>query len=670
MALYNNATNLQSQGRFAPGANYRADIKEPKKKVDALPKARSVFNIDLQSIGNAMIRSAELETKMQQDELARQDKLYMFNREQQLVEDEFAADVALKEQEMEDLRNYRAADLAVKREGNWLSYQASMSKDKKTSSGKDQTPYHDYNQRLFKLSQKWEQNNTPMSQRRIEAARLDNEIFQQYDPSEVNFNTLNSIRENYGVASVGLRKANEEIEYNQAKADEEAFQNTREKSPWLQNMSYTDARAKYNTMETQTQAFMKYMATLNSAESTQAEKDAAFETMTKTGVNLSKYGILNKLYNSVTSGQMNGANPLMFKQALIQDTTNDFIRAGVDPLQARDMSQYAVDSMGVDRFVKDKLELAKTSKEYSENIASALLADNKTESILNIPGYATFSNFSPVIQQNYLENERKAGGNFLSSINGYIALNTSPTKAIKETGDIIINSKTISQEDYKAMQDATGLRDPMSAAFAYYYSTGKQTVENRYSNMSTDKQLVDVSNNLLQTSIQNSLSDNPDYQSIIEGNIIQAASVQKGAMDACENSEDKAICKLNYESTVLFSNRDVKESITNLLNIEGAWGAAPIYYKINGNSIELEYSSESHFMTDEPYKKLHDVVKNLNKQGISGIVKLNLLAMLPHASGKLLPMPDQFTPWTPNIGHEGLGTSFKLDSDFVNKTLD
>lgn len=56
MALYNQQTSLQAQGKFAPGVNYYAGVRAPAQPIPDLPKAQSSFNIDLKSIGDAMIQ--------------------------------------------------------------------------------------------------------------------------------------------------------------------------------------------------------------------------------------------------------------------------------------------------------------------------------------------------------------------------------------------------------------------------------------------------------------------------------------------------------------------------------------------------------------------------------------------------------------------------------------
>lgn len=64
MPLFNQQTNLQSQGRFAPGVNYYAGIRAPSQPMPNIPKAESSFNIDLSRIGDAMVAASESETKL------------------------------------------------------------------------------------------------------------------------------------------------------------------------------------------------------------------------------------------------------------------------------------------------------------------------------------------------------------------------------------------------------------------------------------------------------------------------------------------------------------------------------------------------------------------------------------------------------------------------------
>lgn len=58
MPLYNQATNLQGRGNFAPGVTYYAGIKAPDQPHLHLPKQNASFNIDLTQLGNAMIQAS------------------------------------------------------------------------------------------------------------------------------------------------------------------------------------------------------------------------------------------------------------------------------------------------------------------------------------------------------------------------------------------------------------------------------------------------------------------------------------------------------------------------------------------------------------------------------------------------------------------------------------
>lgn len=64
MPLYQNATNLQGRGNFAPGVSYYAGIKAPTPAAPRIEKGSYNFNIDLAPIGNAMIAAKDSETKL------------------------------------------------------------------------------------------------------------------------------------------------------------------------------------------------------------------------------------------------------------------------------------------------------------------------------------------------------------------------------------------------------------------------------------------------------------------------------------------------------------------------------------------------------------------------------------------------------------------------------
>lgn len=54
MPLYDQSTNLAAQGRFAPGVNYRADIRKPTQPMPNFPEGKYQFNVDLDSVGRAL----------------------------------------------------------------------------------------------------------------------------------------------------------------------------------------------------------------------------------------------------------------------------------------------------------------------------------------------------------------------------------------------------------------------------------------------------------------------------------------------------------------------------------------------------------------------------------------------------------------------------------------
>ena len=65
MPLNKQVTTLNSgRGNFAPSVSYYAGIKAPNQPSIHLPRQDASFNIDLSSIGNAMITAKESKTNL------------------------------------------------------------------------------------------------------------------------------------------------------------------------------------------------------------------------------------------------------------------------------------------------------------------------------------------------------------------------------------------------------------------------------------------------------------------------------------------------------------------------------------------------------------------------------------------------------------------------------
>ena len=87
MPLFNEQTNLAGQGRFSPGVTYYAGIRAPSQPIPSLPKSDSSFNIDLSSIGNAMIAAKESETKLGMAAIEMEQNLQQAEKDRELRRD-------------------------------------------------------------------------------------------------------------------------------------------------------------------------------------------------------------------------------------------------------------------------------------------------------------------------------------------------------------------------------------------------------------------------------------------------------------------------------------------------------------------------------------------------------------------------------------------------------
>ena len=100
MALKQQVTTLNSgRGNFAPSVSYYAGIKAPDQPSIHLPRQDASFNIDLSSIGNAMIAAKESETRLGLAAVEMEENLRNAERDRQLK-----IDLATMEQDRDDVR--------------------------------------------------------------------------------------------------------------------------------------------------------------------------------------------------------------------------------------------------------------------------------------------------------------------------------------------------------------------------------------------------------------------------------------------------------------------------------------------------------------------------------------------------------------------------------------
>lgn len=137
MPLFNQQTNLQGRGNFAPGVTYYAGIKAPTPSAPSLPKHESVFNIDLSRVGDAMIAAKDSETKLGIAAVEMEENLRNAERDRQLKLD-------LANMEDARAREMQDKDLAMK----WqiASMQNATEREKmqqsRAASVKDQSKYY------------------------------------------------------------------------------------------------------------------------------------------------------------------------------------------------------------------------------------------------------------------------------------------------------------------------------------------------------------------------------------------------------------------------------------------------------------------------------------------------------------------------------------------------
>ena len=451
MPLYNQVTSLQSQGRFAPGVQYYAGVKAPRRNDFKLPKADSSFNIDLSRIGDALLRVEELKYDAEQKQLAREDRIRELEFEDKRI------------RELADLdRQYKYDELGVQREGNYLDFAADMARlqqDRATAekSSKDLTGYNMLQEGLVALNKERGQKGGAAAMYNAKAEQLYNEARNLHGYSNWDVAKAEAIMENYGYGSKSLVKAREEEEYNIQAQNEKRFQEAYNSSNYLQALGREKGRALYDTTDNQIQTYLYYKSVTENPNTTEEEKLASRDNMIKSGVALSKLGIYDYIYNAATSSKI-PQNPVELKTTVRQTAIE---RAS--QLMGRNDAIFVVDKamqdLGLNQFVQQASEAIKDNKEVGENLIASMTTDDRLN-LMDVPLYRQFVALTPGMQQGILSDPINSR-TFLKGISGIIDNASGPI--LNDNGTITYNKKVYTKDEIDAAVKSTGMQDPLVA---------------------------------------------------------------------------------------------------------------------------------------------------------------------------------------------------------------
>lgn len=606
--LYNQETNLAAMGRFAPGVNYRADIKKPSQPVPEMPKANSSFNIDLSSIGNAMIRSAELEAQMEEKKLERQDRLDAMMFEDKRI------------RELADLdRAYKYDQLGVTREGNYLDYWAKMAQlEKASKSGKekDYTWKNELDIGLRKIANTRDQKGGSASSYQVQAESLVDEIRNKYGTVNIDPDDLNKLLERYGFGYKAMRESVEEAEKKERTAENELFQQEYDNNSYMQSVGYTTARAKYNALQSQLRTFQEYQTVKNNPNATEEEKKVASQNMVSTGVNIIRESIYTDIYNSAQLKEF-PTNPIQYKQAIKNRNIERLVKSGTEYNDAVTIVEQASKNLGLDRFTEQAVNFFKKDPETTKNVIEGMISNRQLQ-FTNIPAYLTWISLDSATKQGLVSNpeySKELMENMLGMIHG-----TTLGDIQEDTnGDITltINGKTYTPEQIELMRSATGLENPRQAVMAWEVQQARNLPTNLYNGLVSNDEANRVLNSTIIADVSNSRIESFQDAKTVRENAITMSPIYEENYKACKETGkgDLNACMLIEGFNTLAQDQELNDAIANVVNSTKTLGQpVKIAIQRDGKSnVKVFYQdSEGFDITDDNYtyvKKLEEIIR-------------------------------------------------------------
>lgn len=657
MPLYNQVTSLQSQGRFAPGVQYYAGVKAPRRNDFKLPKADSSFNIDLSRIGDALLRVEELKYDAEQKQLAREDRIRELEFEDKRI------------RELADLdRQYKYDSLAVQREGNYLDYATSMAKlqqDKETAekSSKDLTGYNMLQKGLVALNKERDQKGGASSMYYAKAEQLYDEARNYTGYSNWDVAKAEKIMEDYGYGSKALSKAREEEEYNMRIQEEKQYQAAYENSNYLQALEPYKARSLYDTVNNQIQAYSYYKSVTENTNTTEEEKLAARDNMFKSGVDLSILGMYDYIYNIATSNKI-PQNPVELKTIVRQ---NAIERAS--QLMGRNDAIFVVDKamkdLGFNQFAQQASEAIKENKEVGENLIASITTDDRLN-LMDIPQYRQFVALTPGMQQGILSDPVNSR-TMLKGFSGIIDNASEPI--LNADGTVTYNKKVYTKDQIDAAVKLTGFQDPLVAIPVAANESYTGTLSAFHQGLATIPDVLKSGRAASTTTAEVSAPYSDKDIPVAVENFSKLYKNNREAYSICKENgslEDQKKCYITVDISNLGKNVEFMKRVSNIIrNHDLAYNFYHYGVQKDGDNINIVlldtdkgFSFSAHdYNATEDFNKYIRSLPNTWESKIE-ILKLFLDERL-HIFKEGAEVPNKYVP---NILQKGVAEAYKIDS--------
>ena len=587
MPLNKQVTTLNSgRGNFAPSVSYYAGIKAPNQPSIHLPRQDASFNIDLSSIGNAMIAAKESETKLGLAAVEMEENLRNAERDRQ-----FKLDLLKKEQAYEDARQDKklAMDLQIAKLNN--ATELEKLKYSKSKAIKDQT------KAMANL-----------------ALSSDKELRQRYvdyangNLGELEWSTLlnekiNSIAVNTGANVQDLYTMAAALDYKQglgatiqANVDEEKTLRNNQLTQDISlggtlnpQASESDKAAIGAEFRESVQNTVNMNRILSNPESTQMEKDMARRILNNNQDKLIDTYILRAM-TDINNNMRNQNNPVEFleasKDAVALTIANN---TGSDYGQVRRRTDAMFKLYHIDGTLKDITDFAKDDSAYLNNAYSAFINQYRIGTLKDAPMLRAAVAFGSDFIKGLPESGQEAFYNVMAnSLIGNIQKNYTWTDeaGTQHTGYRWIRrgNEPLSYDNMyvSELADELGMT-PMGAV--YYLAS--ESMKEAPTSLRTHKMMPEDGNTLLQNTVM-TLSGNPNKDLSAAGMTPEQVLAVQNNIDTCVQSGNGTPQQIHA-----FSETLPEPYKTSARHLENKWSGAAKLGRFLGGGKDAAYFYES-----------------------------------------------------------------------------
>lgn len=679
MPLYNQQTNLQGQGRFSPGVTYYAGIRAPVPAAPRIEKGQYSFNVDLKPLADAYIGSQELEAKKYEAEADRAFRQGLADQEDKRYRDlealrdarerEFHADTVDYQNKSLEINQFKALadyDLGLRQ---LLRDQEKDKREKSENNDKKLANSLMNEADIFIRKAYLRTQQDPSYTREIAQDDVYNYItnLQSNYPEYIDQSKLAETTSRYTFGFGGAKKAAEDSQEKQAGAWESGFQTALDYAPGLKNRPDQVARRIYQDVTTQVDSYSKYKSMLGNPYISEDQRRAAFTEMQKSGVNMARLGILNRIYN-FASQPMNARDYTNYSslESTLRNETIASLSTMMEYKDAVDYYDIAKERLGVNTFLESYNTMHKTNADVADNLATDMLNTEGNEYLYTLPQWRSYRALGGNVNT-LIQTDPRFALNLGQEVLGIVKANQVQFDDKTQTYSYL--NKSYSVGDIVAAEKFFGTNNPWAAAMLSAITESKNMPSLVEQGLAEEKDVNEAMN------AEFSLLTYPGQISTLEDTTILSNDLKSSSFREnllwCRNragtKEGTRFCVNAIGLEEQLDDSILSNYALALANTKSTFGNVDaIGIKLTqGNGVELGFIDDNIDISDDNFKVLNRYVDRVNSKH-SNVAQESKISYLRLFDGleNIKVLDSSYTgPFItqPNIGQQAVGKVFETD---------